>query len=115
MNLADRLSARSKRPDENSPDTQTPGSTPAEPTAPAAPRTFQSRVVTPANAGRRRAPADPFLEIKRRVHDALLELLGPSLYDAKMDEAELDSRVRQTLGQVISAQDTMLSTAERQQ
>ena len=70
---------------------------------------------TPATAGRRRAPADPFLEIKRRVHDALLELLGPSLYDAKMDEAELDSRVRQTLGQVISAQDTMLSTAERQQ
>ena len=115
MNLADRLSARSKRPDENSPGTKAPDSTPAELTVPAAPRTFQSRVTTPATAGRRRAPADPFLEIKRRVHDALLELLGPSLYDAKMGEAELDSRVRQTLGQVISAQDTMLSTAERQQ
>ncbi len=115
MNLADRLSARSKRPDENSPGPKAPDSTPAEPTVPAAPRTFQSRVNTPATAGRRRAPADPFLEIKRRVHDALLELLGPSLYDAKMDEAELDSRVRQTLGQVISAQDTMLTTAERQQ
>lgn len=115
MNLADRLSARSKRPDENSPGPKAPDSTPAEPTVPAAPRPLQSRVTTPATAGRRRAPADPFLEIKRRVHDALLELLGPSLYDAKMGEAELDSRVRQTLGQVISAQDTMLSTAERQQ
>ena len=115
MNLADRLSARSKRPDENSSGPKAPDSTPAEPTAPAAPRTFQSRMSTPATAGRRRAPADPFLEIKRRVHDALLELLGPSLYDAKMGEAELDSRVRQTLGQVISAQDTMLTTAERQQ
>ncbi|WP_344767579.1 CpaF family protein [Aeromicrobium panaciterrae] len=72
-------------------------------------------MTTPSPTVRRRAAADPFLEIKRRVHDALLELLGPSLYDAKMDEAELDSRVRQTLGQVISAQDTMLSTAERQQ
>lgn len=115
MNLADRLSARSKRPDENSPAPKAPDSPPAEPTVPAAPRTVQSRVITPATAGRRRAPADPFLEIKRRVHDALLELLGPSLYDAKMGEAELDSRVRQTLGQVISAQDTMLTTAERQQ
>lgn len=115
MNLADRLSARSKRPDEISSSPKAPDSTPAEPTAPAAPRTFQSRMSTPTTAGRRRAPADPFLEIKRRVHDALLELLGPSLYDAKMGEAELDSRVRQTLGQVISAQDTMLSTAERQQ
>jgi pilus assembly protein CpaF len=115
MNLADRLSARSKRPDEKSPDPKAPASTPAEPSVPAAPRTFQSRVTTTAPPGRRRAPADPFLEIKQRVHDALLELLGPSLYDAKMGEAELDSRVRQTLGQVISAQDTLLSTAERQQ
>ncbi|TAM91291.1 MAG: CpaF family protein [Jatrophihabitans sp.] len=41
-------------------------------------------------------------------------MLGPSLYDARMDEVELESRVRQTLSQVISQEDTLLSTADRQ-
>jgi pilus assembly protein CpaF len=56
---------------------------------------------------------DPYAGIKRSVHQALLELLGPSLYDARMDEAELESRVRQTLTRVISQEDTLLSTADR--
>jgi pilus assembly protein CpaF len=57
---------------------------------------------------------DPYASIKRSVHQALLESLGPSLYDARMDEAELESRVRQTLQAVISSEETLLSTTDRQ-
>ena len=56
---------------------------------------------------------DPYAGIKRSVHQALLESLGPSLYDARMDEKELESRVRQTLAQVIAAEETLLSTSDR--
>ena len=56
---------------------------------------------------------DPFGDIKRRVHATLLDVLGPTLYDAKMDEHELESRVRQTLQAVLGAEDTPLSTSDR--
>jgi pilus assembly protein CpaF len=115
MNLADRLSSRAK----SSPGATTdPESDPADAARPVA----TSPLVAPRRAGdapspgaRRRAPVDPFLDIKRKVHDSLLERLGPSLYDAKMTETELESRVRETLGTVISAQETLLSTGDRQQ
>jgi pilus assembly protein CpaF len=57
---------------------------------------------------------DPYAAIKRSVHQALLESLGPSLYDARMDEKELENRVRQTLQTVISSEETLLSTTDRQ-
>jgi pilus assembly protein CpaF len=56
---------------------------------------------------------DPYAGIKRTLHQALLENLGPSLYDARMDEKELEAKVRQTLQQVISSGDTLLSAADR--
>ena len=64
--------------------------------------------------GRSRARyVDPYGPIKRSVHAALLENLGPSLYDARMDDKELESRVRQTLQTVIEAEDALLSTSDR--
>ena len=36
---------------------------------------------------------DPFGPLKRSVHEALLEALGPKLYDAHMDERELEQQV----------------------
>jgi len=43
---------------------------------------------------------DPFAEIKRTVHQALLETLGPKLYDSRLSQPELEQRVRQTLQEV---------------
>ncbi len=62
---------------------------------------------------RHRADADPFAAIKRSVHSALLDTLGPTLYDADMDEQQLASRVRQTLHAVIENDDSPLSSADR--
>ena len=32
---------------------------------------------------------DPLAAIKRKVHQSLLDALGPTLYDAELDESEL--------------------------
>jgi pilus assembly protein CpaF len=56
---------------------------------------------------------DPYAGIKRSVHQSLLETLGPTLYDARMDEAELGNRVRQTLQTVLDNEQTLLSATER--
>ncbi len=57
--------------------------------------------------------ADPHAELKRAVHAALLESLGPELYDSNMTEAELAQKVRATLQGVMSAEETPLTVAER--
>ncbi len=60
-----------------------------------------------------RRSADPFAHVKAGVHRALLESLGPQLYDVNVEQAELDARVRQTLQAVIDAEQTPLSNADR--
>ena len=67
----------------------------------------------PVRAAPRTRFVDPYAPIKRKVHAALLETLGPSLYDARMEDAELESRVRQTLQTVINQEETLLSAADR--
>ena len=57
--------------------------------------------------------ADPFAAVKRSVHDSLLEALGPRLYDAHMDERELELRVTQTLQAVLQRDETPLTSADR--
>ena len=59
------------------------------------------------------AVADPFVQIKSTVHQALLESLGPQLYDPNIEQSELDARVRQTLATVIDQQNLPLSSADR--
>ncbi len=56
---------------------------------------------------------DPLAGIKRKVHQSLLEALGPTLYDAQMSEEELATRVRQTLHLVMTADETLISNADR--
>jgi pilus assembly protein CpaF len=56
---------------------------------------------------------DPLAGIKRKVHQSLLDALGPTLYDAELDERELAGKVRQTLAQVMESEQTLISTAER--
>lgn len=136
MNIADRLAAtRVKRNDGPSRldgaaptigDPAPSGGTPDRPTegSPVPPRGVvreRSGVLavgaaaSVADSDNRTRVADPHAEIKRRVHQALLESLGPSLYDPRMTEAELETRVRHTLVSVIGAEEVLLSTRDRQQ
>ncbi len=61
----------------------------------------------------RRRVVDPFSSVKERVHQALVESLGPRLYDPHLSEAELAAQVRTTLQQVIDSEQTPLSHADR--
>ncbi|GAB3768091.1 pilus assembly protein CpaF [Nocardioides ginsengisegetis] len=66
--------------------------------------------------GQRRSAAsqqDRLEELKANVHVELLKQLGPHLYDADMDQNELDQRVRAVLGDVLSSQDRPLSSSDR--
>ena len=61
----------------------------------------------------RRRVVDPFAGVKERVHQALVESLGPRLYDPHLPEAELAAQVRTTLQEVIDSEQTPLSHADR--
>jgi pilus assembly protein CpaF len=59
------------------------------------------------------AAADPFTRVKQSVHSALLDSLGPKLYDARMQQSELEQRVRQTLQTVLDADDSPMTSVDR--
>lgn len=87
-------------------------SAPGRPTRPAGSGTTQE----PSVVARRTAAgqnSDRIDEVKSSVHTELLRQLGPHLYDADMDQDELDQRVRQVLAEVLSAQDRPLSSSDR--
>ena len=67
----------------------------------------------PAGRNRRTLVVDPFVDLKREVHQSLLDTLGPKLYDARLSEAELEQRVRATLQEVLSAGEMPLSAPDR--
>jgi pilus assembly protein CpaF len=52
-------------------------------------------------------------ELKQDVHTELLKQLGPQLYDANLDQADLDQRVRAVLSQLMSSQERPISNADR--
>ena len=71
-------------------------------------------------ARRRRTPrsatgtkADPFQDLKRIVHQRLVEALGPKLYDAHMTQSELEQQVRLALQTAIADTDIPMSSADR--
>ena len=61
----------------------------------------------------RNAPTDPYFDIKRSVHTALLESLGPQLYQTQLSEADLNLRVRTVLHDVLSQDQTPMPAQER--
>jgi pilus assembly protein CpaF len=68
----------------------------------------------PAESGappRRQHATDPFAELKRGVHQALLDKLGPRLYDPAT--TDLEQQVRKTLQSVLVQQETPLTSADR--
>ena len=67
----------------------------------------------PGQRARRVLSKDPFAELKRRVHQSLLDTLGPQLYDARLSPSELERRVRQTLQEVLAGNEEPLTAADR--
>ena len=66
-----------------------------------------------AGKSRRAASTDPFADLKREVHQSLLDTLGPKLYDARLTQSELEQKVRQTLQEVMAAGEVPLTTTDR--
>jgi pilus assembly protein CpaF len=56
---------------------------------------------------------DPFGPLKRSVHEALLEMLGPTLYDTHLDERELEQQVTQALQVALQRDETPMTVADR--
>jgi pilus assembly protein CpaF len=52
-------------------------------------------------------------QLKHDVHTELLKQLGPQLYDANLDQADLDHRVRAVLTELLSSQERPISNADR--
>jgi len=71
--------------------------------------------LTASRKAKRLAPVDPFAELKRAVHTALVENLGPQLYDAAVNEDELGRLVRVELQSVLVKEGTPLTGAQRAQ
>ena len=86
---------------------------------PAAPSDVPAGEAAPARSGgdRYRAAgrpgADPVNEVRQRIQRNLAELLGPTLYDEIADADELERKVRQTLGELLSREETPLTAADR--
>ncbi len=57
--------------------------------------------------------ADPFGPLKRGVHEALLEMLGPTLYDTHLDQRELEQQVTRALQVVLQRDETPMTSADR--
>ena len=109
MSLADRLApARRERTDG-----EPVGPAPSSQAAPARPGTAPTRPGPVTRAAAARPPGDPFRDLKRTVHQRLLDGLGPQLYDAQLTQADLEHRVRQTLHEVLTTGDVPLSAADR--
>jgi pilus assembly protein CpaF len=51
--------------------------------------------------------------VKGRVHQSLIDALGPKLYDPQLSEAELEQRVRVSVQSVLQVEETPLSVTDR--
>jgi pilus assembly protein CpaF len=56
---------------------------------------------------------DPLAEVRRRAHRALLELLGPRLYDTMESDDDLEKQVRDALPDVLAKEEGVLSASDR--
>ena len=69
---------------------------------------------TPKSVARSDAAKDRFEDLKESVHTELLQQLGPQLYDANLDAAELESKVRAVLADVLAASNRPLTRLDRE-
>lgn len=76
-------------------------------------RRAQEPVATAHTAADHRHRIDPLESVKGRVHQSLIDRLGPQLYDPHLKESDLANQVRQTLQDVIDEEQTPLAHADR--
>lgn len=129
--LADRLAAarRTQEPAEGEPAVteESEGGAPAAAAPAGAPTASTTTAPAAEPRGSKPAPegvrvrrslstqqADRIEALKASVHAELVKQIGPQLYDANMDQDELDRRVRKVLADVLSSQDQPLSSSDRQ-
>ncbi|GAC1440577.1 MAG: CpaF family protein [Mycobacteriales bacterium] len=62
---------------------------------------------------RRKRNTDPFADVKKALHQSLIDSLGPRLYDSRMTQTELEQKVRQTLQVVLQQEETPLTSSDR--
>lgn len=67
----------------------------------------------PGAPTRSRRGVDPFADLKRTVHQTLLDSLGPKLYDSRTTQSELEQKVRHTLQEVLAQDETPLTVTDR--
>jgi pilus assembly protein CpaF len=60
-----------------------------------------------------RARPDPLAELRQKVHRALVEALGPRLYDSDLSADQLHTKVREMLQRALEEEETPLTTDER--
>src|ERR687890_2550154 len=61
-----------------------------------------------------RSRPDPLAELRQKVHRALVEALGPRLYDSEMSADQLHDKVRDMLQRALEEEETPLTRQERQ-
>ena len=60
-----------------------------------------------------RARPDPLAELRQKVHRALVETLGPRLYDSELSTEQLQTKVREMLQRALEEEETPLTRDER--
>ena len=75
-------------------------------------RTASTGSITGAEPTRTRR-ADPLAAVKQRLHQRLIDTLGPQLYDPHLKQVELEQRVRLTLQEILESESSPLSAADR--
>src|SRR5215216_3962665 len=60
-----------------------------------------------------RARPDPLAELRQKVHRALVEALGPRLYDSELTAEQLHTKVREMLQRALEEEETPLTRDER--
>ncbi|HWD45858.1 MAG TPA: ATPase, T2SS/T4P/T4SS family, partial [Actinomycetota bacterium] len=60
-----------------------------------------------------RARPDPLAELRQKVHRALVEALGPRLYDSELSAEQLHTKVREMLQRALEEEETPLTRDER--
>ncbi len=66
-----------------------------------------SSVVSGTGRRNTRRAYDPLAPLRRRAHQALLELLGPQLYDLAGSDDQLTRRIREALPEVLSREENL--------
>ncbi len=89
------------------------GVPPTEGEQPPAPAPDAGEAAEAPAAPRAKREADPLDGVKRKIHSALVAALGPKLYELAANPERLEEEVRAKLTEVMEAESTLLSAADR--